>query len=81
MCQKSLEKLSSEACKVVVKTTEKTVCEHRIKENPENLTGTADILEDLIAVSLSISSFDCQDFMGFLLVGESESEVFVRNGR
>jgi hypothetical protein len=51
MCKLSFEKLSVfPGCRVVVKPTERTVCKRRLKEDPNNKTGTADILEFLTKV-------------------------------
>lgn len=48
MCKLNFEKLSKfPECRVVVKPTERTVCKRRMKEDPLNKTGTADILDFL----------------------------------
>mmetsp|Transcript_6467 Transcript_6467/g.7851 ORF Transcript_6467/g.7851 Transcript_6467/m.7851 type:complete len:521 (-) Transcript_6467:90-1652(-) len=48
MCKLNFEKLSTyPECRVIVKPTERTVCLRRMKQNPQNKTGTADILDFL----------------------------------
>jgi nicotinic acid mononucleotide adenylyltransferase/thiol-disulfide isomerase/thioredoxin len=74
MCRAAFTKLATSTCRVAVKATEQLVCLRRFEEDASSKTGTADILDTLVAENPDV------DF-SFALGGDTYHDLVSRKWR